>query len=175
MQAYRDYIGGHKLEFLPRLKRCQKYPPPTSMSTTSMTHVIWVIIGTWMTTMFVRSYNLACKAFLYLTSINSSSCLSKAKIIIGDLNPACWWVPVEQSITFVSKLRFFVTKSWQNCYKSGPRWFCHVTRVTKMWQKTVPLKPRKCHFHQMLTWFRIFQICDTPTSKLALQLTLNDK
>ena len=25
MQAYRDYIGGHKLEFLPRLKRCQNY------------------------------------------------------------------------------------------------------------------------------------------------------
>ena len=111
MQADRDYIGVHKLEFLPWLKRWQKYPSPTSM-----THVIWVIEAISMTTIFVRSYNLACKAFLYLTSINSSSCLSKAKIIIGDLNPACWWVPVEQSITFVSKLRFcdeIVTKVLQ--------------------------------------------------------------
>ena len=121
MQAYRDYIGGHKLEFLPRLKRCQNYPSPTSMSPTPMTHVTWVIEAISMTRMFVRSYNLTCKAFLYLTSINSSSCLSKAKIIIGDLNPACWWVPVEQSITFISKNRFFVTSSLQNCHKSGSR------------------------------------------------------
>ena len=60
---------------------------------------------------FVRSYNLANEAFLYLTSINSSSCLSKAKIIIGDLDPACWWVPVEQIITFISKFRFL----WWKC------------------------------------------------------------
>ena len=159
MQAYRDYIGGHKLEFLPRLKRCQNYPSPTSMSPTPMTHVTWVIEAISMTRMFVRSYNLTCKAFLYLTSINSSSCLSKAKIIIGDLNPACWWVPVEQSITFISKSRFL----WRHRYKIVTK-VAHVT-------KTVPLKPREFHFHQMLTWFWIFQICDTPPSKLAFQLT----
>ena len=78
-----------------------------------MSHVTWVIEAISMTTMFVRSYNLACKAFLYLTSINSSSCLSKAKIIIGDLNPAGWWIPVEQSITFISKIRFL----WRHRYK----------------------------------------------------------
>ena len=78
---------------------------------------------------FVRSYNLANEAFLYLTSINSSSCLSKAKIIIGDLDPACWWVPVEQIITFISKFRFFMMKVWHTLQKMSRR------PRSDMWQK----------------------------------------
>ena len=106
MQAYRDYIGGHKLEFLPRLKGCQKYPSPTSMSPTSMTHVIYLLeVITWHAKHF----------FTWQASIPPAACPKQR------LSLVIWIQLVDGSLSnnrLHSSLKpVFVTKSLQNCHK----------------------------------------------------------
>ena len=125
MQAYRDYIGGHKLEFLPRLKGCQKYPSPTSMSPTSMTHVIYLLeVITWHAKHF----------FTWQASIPPAACPKQRLSLViwiqlvdgslsnnrlhSSLKPVFLWRNCDKSVTKVAHVGYVIWQEWQWCDKN---------------------------------------------------------